>query len=580
MLLILCFAVVLGIPATQAYGKTHDVSIEWYYSLSDSTEDIKLDSTQLTTENGLFDYSSYVKNPNKASFYRMYGVVPIIRINGKYFWLSMVYVESNSPQDQVAYTIDVGDEDTDIVIRLYYAQLEVTPVNKKDKIRVSVDSSANENLTEPWTYSAYQIFHVSKAPTVQEDVTTDETIGHSIGAEDTGFAYYIKTTDPWYSVIAGMTDYFTLVPAGNDDTFFVLLNEGIDQNEATAIAIANILEQHTDGKDAITLTSGEANNNVDPGYYLIVSPITSNLILATTNIDITEKAFYPTITKAVADADKNSALNSKIHFSSTISIPKGSKAEMVITDTATEGLNIDVNSLKLNPDILCQTDVTSTGFKLTISADTIKNLCKDNTVNLNLSYTGVLNDKAAVLPRDDNTIEGNINEIKLEYVNYVQTSEVDVNTTKFSFIKYDTKDLTKTPIAGATFRLLDENNNPVELYEIKPSEEYRVKVASDTDSMTDITTAKNKAITIWGLDADTTYKLKEIKAPDGYIADTTEIEVKPADNLGTRIEIGNSSGSLLPSTGGIGTSCLYFLGVGLVAIAIALFLKNKKDLTN
>lgn len=408
----------------------------------------------------------------------------------------MIQVEANSPQDQMANTIDIGDEDDDIAIRLYYAQLEVTPVNKKDKIRVSVDSSANENLTEPWTYSAYQIFHVSKAPTVQEDVTTDETIGHSIGAEDTGFAYYIKTTDPWYSVIAGMTDYFTLVPAGDDNTFFVLLNEGIEQNEATAIAIANILEQHVDGKDAITLTSGEANNNVDPGYYLIVSPITSNLILATTNIDITEKAFYPSITKAVAEDDKNSALNSKVNFSSTISIPKGSKAEMVITDTATEGLDIDVSSLRLNPDILCQTDVTSSGFKLTISADTIKNLCKDNTVNLTLTYTGTLNDKAAVLARDDNTIEGNINEIKMEYANYVQTSEVDVNTTKFTFIKFDTKDPTKTPIAGATFRLLDENNNPVQLYEIKPNEEYRVKVASDTDSMTDITTANGKAITI------------------------------------------------------------------------------------
>lgn len=63
------------------------------------------------------------------------------------------------------------------------------------------------------------------------------------------------------------------------------------------------------------------------------------------------------------------------------------------------------------------------------------------------------------------------------------------------------------------------------------------------------------------------------------MANSTNVEVKPADNLGTRIEIGNSAGSLLPSTGGMGTYGLYFLGAGLVAIAVALFLRNKKELT-
>lgn len=316
--MLLCAALVFGMNITPAYAETtHPIKIEWYYGTASQMSNFyngetgtKLGSKSLTAENGLFDYSEYAKDPDGANFYMMYGVSPIIRINGNYYLLNYIYVEANSPQDQVNFTIDLNDSDTDVVIRLGYIKVRLNTPQKLDKIKISIDNSANENLIENHTYEAYQIFHVTKADSVEEDVTTDDTIGQPIGSEDEGFCYYIKTTDEWYNVISNMTDWFELTPSVDGTIYYVTLKDNIEASESTAIAIANELEQYTEGKTAIEIVSGTARLDIDPGYYLIVSPINTNLILATTNIDITEKAMYPSIEKTVAAKDENAAIGS------------------------------------------------------------------------------------------------------------------------------------------------------------------------------------------------------------------------------------------------------------------------------
>lgn len=91
-----------------------------------------------------------------------------------------------------------------------------------------------------------------------------------------------------------------------------------------------------------------------------------------------------------------------------------------------------------------------------------------------------------------------------------------------------------------------------------------------------------------------TYYLKETKAPDGYnlLKEPIKIVVtgdavtgKPVikvDNNGTatvvkKVEVQNNSGSLLPSTGGMGTTLIYVVGSILVlASGIVLFSKRKE----
>ena len=208
---------ILSINITPAYAETlHPITIEWYYDdtyyyecdgdLINGAAGTKFNSINLEQPNGLFDFSEYVNNPKGATLYRMYGISPIIRINGKYYLLMSKYVETNSEYDDVTNTINLSNADTDIVIKLTYNQVPQVPKQKLDKIKVSVDGSANENLISENHYQAYQIFHVTKSKDVIEDVTTDETVGKTISGEDAGFAYYIKESDEWYSVVSQMTD--------------------------------------------------------------------------------------------------------------------------------------------------------------------------------------------------------------------------------------------------------------------------------------------------------------------------------------------------------------------------------------
>jgi len=571
-----------------AEESNHDVSISWFYgedngeALVDGEAGTKLNTTVIQdVPNGEFDFTEYTKNPDGATFYKMYGVLPIIRINGNYYILMSKYFAGNSPYDDLNNIINFTNADTDVDIKLYYSKVQTYTPTKLDKIKISVDDSINENLTEPHQYSAYQIFHVTKSKDVQEDVTTDDTIGQTISGEKTGFSYYIKESDEWYPVISNMTNWFTLSQTTEEGVYLVSLADGVPAQESTAIAIAAELEQHTENKTAITITSGEAKLDNDPGYYLIVSPVNSNLILATTNIDITEKAFYPSIKKTVKEEDKNSAIGSQVHFTSTISIPKGSKAEMVITDTMTEGLTFDTNSLQLNPNINYNIESNEHGFTITIPAESIKELASQDDTELILTYSAELNKKAIIEIRDDNSISGNINTIKMNYANYIQESSVDVNTTKFTLLKYAGKDTNKTPIGGATFNLLDTNGNKVQFYEIIPNQKYRLTTSEDSSSMTDIVTAAGKTVEIEGLDADITYQLKEIKAPQGYDLLTETIAIQAPDDLSLVVEVANNTHSILPSTGEDGIYLYYLIGAFLLVGGILVIIaskKNKKDM--
>src|SRR5699024_7295196 len=97
----------------------------------------------------------------------------------------------------------------------------------------------------------------------------------------------------------------------------------------------------------------------------------------------------------------------------------------------------------------------------------------------------------------------------------------------------------------------------------------------------------NGQIEVRGLDANTTYWLQETKAPDGYNKLPGRVEVKiEEDNLNATVEDGtwasggvhvvNKTGSLLPSTGGMGTTLFYIGGGALVVLAIVLLVIEKR----
>ena len=567
-LIVLLTAMCLMIIPTAAYAAdTHDVEVEWYIGDWSGNDQLLESRSIYNIPNGDYNYKDLVWNPDGATFYREYGIFPIIRVNGKYYLLSYMDVRCNYPMNNDTYTITFKEnpnhygDDENAYIGLYYSEVKVAIKENKDKIKVSIDGSANDNLTEPTTYQVYQIFDVRKSSDVQEDVTTDETVGKMITNEDSGFAYYIRNDSEWYDVIASMPQYFTLIPTTEEGLYNVTLADNVEPKESTAIEIAAELEKHIEGKTSTTLTANEANMEMNPGYYLIVSPINSNLILATTNIDITEKAQYPTIEKTIAEEDINSSIGQLVHFTINVKFPRGSKASAIITDIMDEGLTFkEITSANISNYTATATNNT---FEINVDADTVRALAANGEGILTFEYTALVN-KKAVINTDIN------NEVTLTYVNYVQSDFAKTSTTGMKILKYATKDADKNILAGAGFQILDEENNPVELYEIIPNEEYRVATEEDATSMNTFYT-KNTLVTINGLDADKHYKLKEIAAPAGYNRLSSDIEIELQSNTPITMEVANSQGIELPSTGGIGVIVIYSIGAILIISAVTYF---------
>ena len=142
------------------------------------------------------------------------------------------------------------------------------------------------------------------------------------------------------------------------------------------------------------------------------------------------------------------------------------------------------------------------------------------------------------------------------------TDNAETTTGEFTIAKVDRNN---AALEGAKFRLYDAQTGGNEIAVVLENGAYRVAEANETGVEIEANQgdAKNLA-TIKGLDKDTnvSYWLEETVAPKGYNKLTARQEVK-ADGTAT-INVVNEKGSVLPSTGGIGTTIFYIIGAILV----------------
>ena len=347
------------------------------------------------------------------------------------------------------------------------------------------------------------------------------------------------------------------------------------------------------------------------------------------------KSEYPSVEKKV-DTNKTESsaqIGQKVNFTLTSNVPDMSEFDtyyFAFKDTMSKGLTFDESSVTVT--IGEQTLTKDTDFTVTTAKDTttgatnitieildMKTKYADKADKaITVTYSATLNKDAVV------GIEGNKNEAKVEYQNGPATdnhgtSNPSITTTRTYPVKVqkhafeDTADTTSV-LAGAKFALstseavptftkgvdgsytLDTSDtNVVRL--VGSDATYRVAEKNDeAGAVTYFTTVSTSATTINGLKAGI-YYLHEIEAPEGYNKLTAPVKVEIIEtkdetsgnvtsvtykvNDGTasddsNVKIDNKTGSMLPSTGGMGTIGLTVLGVGVVALGV-LAPKKKKE---
>ena len=195
-----------------------------------------------------------------------------------------------------------------------------------------------------------------------------------------------------------------------------------------------------------------------------------------------------------------------------------------------------------------------------------------------ITYTGTVGD----------AIDSEENGYAYKNSAYTNINGTDTDTNPPEVVGWTgTIEITKTksdktsPLAGATFNILDSEGNAVKF--VKNSNgEYVFSTANDASA--DLVTDDNGKIVATGLD-EGTYNVKETAAPTGYSVDPDDhlatITNTSADSKNCVVPISIIDPDLirLPFTGGMGTTIFTVLGVAIMAMASALYFATKKKAT-
>lgn len=384
--------------------------------------------------------------------------------------------------------------------------------------------------------------------------------------------------------------------------------------DATATATAS------EGKDTDITVKFE---NLSLGYYLVESSVGTACSIDTAhpNMEVRDKHDAPSVSKKIIDGSgvsgnitENGAKNSvnigdTVAYEVTINVKPNAK-KYVLHDKMDDHLQFGMVSdahaylkdekndsknnpgLKLTQDFVVNTN-TDHGCAFDISfTDAFYKKYEEaiNSGNLNkitFTYLATVKNDAPIDTAMPNTAY-------LTYGEHSKTEEVKTNTYTWGIpvFKYTSNAGAKEALAGAKFILSTDSNfsEGNVLNFTNTGNTYRY---ASTGGNNELVSAEDGMININGLKSGT-YYLKETKAPDGYNLLKTPIKIvvtgdavtgKPVikvDNNGTatvvkKVEVQNNKGSLLPSTGGMGTTLIYVVGSILVlASGIVLFSKRKE----
>ena len=401
----------------------------------------------------------------------------------------------------------------------------------------------------------------------------------------------------------------------------------VDQELAqAAIAYAKDESNKISATDSAT-ANGEKVEFTDLalGYYAIDTSLGTLCALTPTSTDFVaiEKNEKPDIDKFVQEdsemknADEgwgkvnDAEINEVVNYKSTITVGIGA-TNYVMHDTMDAGLTpydsddaddiIDIVVKLADGTVVDADNYTVTmnkadgcTFEVAFEDEFIADLEKGT--KFTVYYSAILNENAKIVT------ESNDNEVYLSYGedNKWTTDEHKTSTFtwKIDVEKYTNDGNNRVNLAGAKFMLLktkDTEDSALKFIKVYTVNGEAVtiptyKVVDDAGAETVIETDENGKFEIVGLD-EGKYYLHETEAPEGYNKLANDIEVTissaytdetysatysftPANNEGF-IEVENKTGSLLPETGGIGTTIFYIVGITLMLGAAIVLISKKR----
>ncbi len=488
------------------------------------------------------------------------------------------------------------------------------------------------------SYEAYQIFSGNLDGDVLTDITWGDGVdGAALLAELNELEAYAACTDAasvaevlkHFGDNSAEIDAFAAVAAKHLTTTFAA---------STANGTTYTVAISEPGYYLVKDEDGSLAGEHDAYTKFILKVVKDVAVEAKMDIPTVDKAVWNDDKVGGADWDDYSdyGISDTVPFKLVGTLPENlldySKYTYIFHDTLSDGLAFVEGSVKVTLDTLEGTDITSfftatiEGNKLTVAANDLLKIEGINGNNDIVVYYEAILDTDAIIGNP-----GNPNEVYLEYSNNPnwvgsgeggdqpggdepgdeddektptgETPEVEVVVFTFELDVEKIDGETKATLEGAKFALYDAAGNYVVL-----NEDFTIAGwTEDKAEATVMTSDENGFFKVVGIEPGT-YYLEETEAPEGYnkLAEAIKLEIKaeyaendtgleevtsltisvnggePVETTHANkdivdVQVENKSGTVLPSTGGIGTTIFYILG-GLLLVGTAVLLVTKKRL--
>lgn len=464
-----------------------------------------------------------------------------------------------------------------LVIAFLMAFVLIIPVNASNKVDVSKNPEINPNITSGTITinKAGSIFEVYKILDA-EGKEGQNVYSYSVNSNFAGLIGDNKT----YTLksIADMPNELNIKKY--EDGKYVGVEDPITEKTSKFTTDVQAYIEKNNINSVATINDSNPSVNLDLGFYIVVETGTSNtsatvasksMLVPIPYVDGNDNEGYKwnfeltvepkdepvNIDKSIIDEDGNKGdishgqVGSDVNYQAIANIPHYdastdlTKVVYVMSDTLSKGLDFKDTSengvvVKFAKETDAQGNLISPvsledAYDLTFEGRTMKlvfNYEKIMSYNfVQLNYTAVINDDAVV------GIEGNPNEIKLEYTNNNKTWE-----------KSEPKDITRTYLYGIKLNKISEDaeltkleDAHFQLYKGETTSEDQLiatynyvngQLVLNSDNGNTAVTNKDGIAYLIGFGAGV-YTLKETKAPNGYILPNGEMKLEIEETIGT-----------------------------------------------